>query len=129
MPAESDFVKSAYINCKNISIDYGVMEKAPNVFVRISDFGWSDLGTWSSLYEHIQLDANKNAVIGKQVMLYDTHNCIVNVPKNKLVLLQGLDGYIIVESDNILLVCRKEDEQKIRLFVNDVKVSKGDKFI
>jgi mannose-1-phosphate guanylyltransferase len=105
------------------------MEKAPNVFVRISDFGWSDLGTWSSLYEHIQLDTNKNAVIGKQVMLYDTQNCIVNVPKNKLVLLQGLDGYIVVESDNILLVCRKEDEQKIRLFVNDVKVSKGDKFI
>jgi mannose-1-phosphate guanylyltransferase len=128
-PAETDFVKGAYINCKNISIDYAVMEKAPNVFVRISDFGWSDLGTWSSLYEHIQLDTNKNAVIGKQVMLYDTQNCIVNVPKNKLVLLQGLDGYIVVESDNILLVCRKEDEQKIRLFVNDVKVSKGDKFI
>jgi len=128
-PAENDFIRRVYTDCKNISIDYAVMEKASNVFVRVSDFGWSDLGTWSSLYEHINLDENKNAIVGKHVMLYNTKNCIVNVPKNKLVLLQGLDGYIVVESDNILLVCRKEDEQSIRIFVNDVKVSKGDKFV
>jgi mannose-1-phosphate guanylyltransferase len=127
--SENDFLKIAYTDCKNISIDYAVMEKASNVYVRVSDFGWSDLGTWSSLYEHIHQDDNKNAVVGKQVMLYDTKNCIVNVPKNKLVLLQGLDGYIVVESENILLVCKKEEEQKIRVFVNDVKVSKGDKFV
>ncbi len=126
---EYDFISQAYTDCKNISIDYAVMEKANNVFVRVSEFGWSDLGTWSSLYEHIVQDENKNAVVGKNVMLYDSKNCIVNVPKNKLVLLHGLDGYIVVESDNILLVCRKEDEQNIRVFVNDVKVSKGDKFV
>lgn len=126
---ETEFIKRAYINCKNISIDYAVMEKADNVYVRVSDIGWSDLGTWGSLYEHIKQDENTNAVVGKQVMLYDTKNCIVNVPKDKLVVLQGLDGYIVVESDTILLVCRKEDEQQIRVFVNDVKVSKGDKYV
>ncbi len=126
---ENAFIKQAYTDCKNISIDYAVMEKASNVYVRVSDFGWSDLGTWSSLYEHISQDTHKNAVVGRHVMLYDTQNCIVNVPKNKLVLLQGLDGYIVAESDDILLVCRKEDEQNIRVFVNDVKVSKGDKFV
>ena len=128
-PAETNFIKRAYVNCKNISIDYAVMEKAPNVYVRVSDFGWSDLGTWGSLYEHINQDPNNNAIVGKQVMMYDSKNCIVNVPKDKLVVLQGLDGYIVVESDNILLVCRKEDEQQIRIFVNDVKVGKGDKFV
>jgi mannose-1-phosphate guanylyltransferase len=127
-PDESDFIKRAYLNCKNISIDYAIMEKATNVYVRISDIGWSDLGTWGSLYDHINHDENKNAIVGKHVMLYDSKNCIVNVPKDKLVVLQGLDGYIVVESDTILLICRKEDEQQIRVFVNDVKVGKGDKF-
>ena len=128
-PSEKNAINEAYRACKNISIDYAIMEKAPNVYVRIADIGWSDLGTWGSLYEHIKQDAHHNAVVGKQVMLYDSSNCIVNVPKNKLVVLQGLDGYIVVESDGILLVCKKEEEQKIKLFVNDVKVAKGDKFI
>lgn len=127
--AENDFIKDVYSNCKNISIDYAIMEKAANVYVRISDFGWSDLGTWGSLYEHISHDENKNALVGKNLMLYNTKNCIVNVPKDKLVVLQGLEGYIVVESDSILLICRKEDEQQIRIFVNDVKMSKGDKFV
>lgn len=128
-PQENDFIKKAYNECKNISIDYAIMEKAKNVYVRSSDFGWSDLGTWGSLYEQTKHDANSNAVVGKNVLLYDSKNCIVNVPKDKLVVLQGLDDYIVVESDNILLVCKKEDEQQIRVFVNDVKVSKGDKFV
>lgn len=128
-PDEAEFVKEVYVRCKNISIDYAVMEKAANVYVRVSDIGWSDLGTWGSLYEHIHHDDNKNAVVGKHVMLYDTKDCIVHVPKDKLVVLQGLEGYIVVESDTVLLVCKKEDEQQIRIFVNDVKVSKGDKHV
>lgn len=128
-PAEQDFIRTAYEQCTNVSIDYGLMEKARNVFVMSADFGWSDLGTWGSLYEHTSQDENKNAVIGKNVMLYDTSNCIVNMPKDKLVVLQGLDDYIVVESDNILLVCRKSEEQKIRQIVNDVRLSKGERFI
>ncbi|HEX7412651.1 MAG TPA: mannose-1-phosphate guanylyltransferase, partial [Bacteroidia bacterium] len=120
---------NAYISCKNISIDYAVMEKAKNVYVRASIIGWSDLGTWGSLYEHIKHDKNHNALVGKNTMLYNTKNCIINVPKDKLVLIQGLEDYIVVESDGILLICKKQDEQQIRNFVNDVKVQKGEKFV
>ena len=128
-PQEAEFIAKAYTNCKNISIDYAIMEKADNVYVRSSIIGWSDLGTWGSLYEHVKQDDHKNAIVGKNVMMYDSKNCIVNVPKDKLVVMQGLDDYIVVESDGILLICKKEDEQQIRTFVNDVKVTKGDKFV
>lgn len=128
-PGETEFIAKAYTNCKNISIDYAIMEKAENVYVRSSEIGWSDLGTWGSMYEHTQQDEHKNAVVGKNVMLYDSKDCIVNVPKDKLVVMQGLDGYIVVESDGILLICKKEDEQQIRTFVNDVKATKGEKFV
>lgn len=126
---EEAFLRDAYGRCKNISIDYAIMEKAKNVYVRASIIGWSDLGTWGSLYTHINKDENQNAVVGKQVMLYNSSNCVVHVPKDKLVVIEGLDDYIVVESDNILLICKKQDEQQIRTFVNDVKVSKGDKFV
>jgi mannose-1-phosphate guanylyltransferase len=128
-PNEEQFVNSAYKVCKNISIDYSVMEKANNVFVRSSIIGWSDLGTWGSLYTHIKKDKERNATIGKNVILYNSSNCIVHVPKDKLVVLQGLEDYIVVESDGVLMVCKKEDEQQIRNFVNDVKVNKGEKFV
>ena len=128
-PQEVDFIRNAYANCKNISIDYAVMEKADNVYVRSSIIGWSDLGTWGSLYTHIPKDDNENAVVGKHVMLYNSSNCIVNMPKDKMVVIEGLDDYIVVESDDILLICKKQDEQQIRTFVNDVKVLKGDKFV
>lgn len=126
---EAAFIAKAYTNCKNISIDYAIMEKAENVYVRSSIIGWSDLGTWGSLYEHIKQDSNNNAIVGKNVLAYDSKNCIINVPKDKLVVMQGLEDYIVVESDGILLICKKEDEQQIRTFVNDVKASKGDKFV
>jgi len=126
---EYDAVKTAYEQCTNISIDFGIMEKADNVHVIAADFGWSDLGTYGSLYEHIKHDANENAVVGKNVMMYESKNCMVNVPKDKLVVLQGLEGYIVVESEGVLLVCRKQDEQQIRQFVNDVKLNKGEKFV
>jgi len=126
---ETEFIKQTYAVCKNISIDYGVMEKSENVYVLSVDFGWSDLGTWGSLYSIREKDENQNTVVGDNVMLYDTQNCIVHMPKNKLAVLQGLDNYIVVEEDNILLVCRKEDEQKIRQFVNDVKIEKGEKYV
>jgi mannose-1-phosphate guanylyltransferase len=126
---EKEFLKDAYARCKNISIDYAIMEKAKNVYVRASIIGWSDLGTWGSLYTHIKKDHQGNAVVGKQVMVYDSKNCVVHVPGDKLVVIEGLDDFIVVESDNILLICKKQDEQQIRKFVNDVKIAKGDKFV
>ena len=125
---EEDFIKDAYSTCKNISIDYGIMEKSKNVHVISADIGWSDLGTWGSIYTHLPLDENKNAIVGKNVMLYESKGNIVNVPKNKLVVLQGLKDYIVVESDNILLVCKKQDEQEIKQFVSDIKLSKDKRF-
>ncbi|MFN3916609.1 MAG: mannose-1-phosphate guanylyltransferase [Flavobacteriales bacterium] len=126
---EEEFVKSIYAVCPNISIDYGIMEKSSDVYVVLSDLGWSDLGTWGSLYGHVKQDENENAVIGKNVMLYESHKNMVKVPENKLVVLQGLDDYIVVDSGDILLVCRKHDEQKIKQIVNDVALSKGEKFV
>jgi mannose-1-phosphate guanylyltransferase len=126
---EKPFINRIYASCRKISIDYGIMEKASNVYVLAADFDWSDLGTWGSLYDTRKKDENKNAVVGENVLLYDTAKCIVNVPKDKLVVLQGLDDYIVVEDDNALLICRKEDEQQIRKFVGDIKTKKGEKFI
>lgn len=126
---EVAFLNKTYSECQNISIDYGIMEKASNVFVLCCDFGWSDLGTWGSLYESSEKDVDGNAVKGENIMLYGTTNCIVNMPKDKLVVIQGLDDYIVVESEGTLLICRKEDEQQIRQFVNDVRMNKGEYFI
>lgn len=128
-PVEEQFIKEAYTVCKSISIDYGIMEKADNVYTLPSDFGWSDLGTWGSLYDIRTKDDNGNVVTGKKVMMYDTKKCIIHVPKDKLVVTQGLDDYIVVEEDNMLLICRKEDEQMIRQIVNDVKMDKGDEYV
>jgi mannose-1-phosphate guanylyltransferase len=126
---EASAIHSIYAECKSVSIDYGIMEKAKNVFVLSADIGWSDLGTWGSIYTHLEHDDHNNAVVGKNVMLYDSEDCIVSVPKNKLVVLQGLKDYIVVESNDTLLVCKKEDEQKIKQFVTDIKIEKGDKFV
>lgn len=128
-PEEDAFIKRLFPVCKNISIDYGVMEKAENVYVLESDFGWSDLGTWGSLFDIREKDNHKNAIVGKNVLTFNTKNCIVNMPHDKLVVLQGLDDYIVVEDDGVLLICRKKDEQNIREIVNTVKIEKGDQYV
>jgi mannose-1-phosphate guanylyltransferase len=126
---EEKYIKSVYPQAKNISIDYGIMEKAKNVYVVLSDFGWSDLGTWGSLYTHIEHDEHKNAIVGKNVRVYDSEKNMIKVPDNKLVVIHGLEGYIVVESNNTLLICKKEDEQKIKDFVADLKAEKKSKFV
>ncbi|MFH2142159.1 MAG: mannose-1-phosphate guanylyltransferase [Bacteroidota bacterium] len=126
---EKSFIAKTYSKCKNISIDYGIMEKSDNVYVLCSDFGWSDLGTWGSLFDHSDKDENNNTVRGNNVLLYDAKNCIVNMPLEKLVVIQGLEDYIVVESENVLLICKKEEEQQIRQFVNDIKIKTGEKNI
>lgn len=126
---EETFINEAYTSCPSISIDYGVMEKAGNVYVIPSEFGWSDVGTWQALYNVREKDENKNSIIGKNVMVYDTKNCIINMPKDKLVVLQGLDGYIVAESNDELMICKKEQEQRIKQFLTDVEVSKGSEYL
>ena len=101
------------------------MEKSENVYVFPADFGWSDLGTWGSLYTHQELDNNRNTVQGKNILLYDSTDNIIKFADEKVVVLQGINGYIVVEDDNTLLICRKEDEQKIKQFVADVKKKEG----
>ena len=105
------------------------MEKSKNVFVYPSEFGWSDLGTWGSLSDHINSDKKDNTLISKQVLLYDSENNIVRIPKDKAAVIQGLDGYIIVDTKEALLICKKEEEQKIKQFVADVKFNLGDEFV
>ena len=97
------------------------MEKATNVYVVLSDFGWSDIGTWGSLYTHIDKDEDHNAIVGDKVKVYDSSDNMIFVPRGKRVVLQGLEGYIVVEANDTLLVCRKEDEQLIKQFVADIK--------
>ncbi len=128
---ESKAIESIYAMVRNISIDYGVMEKSDQVYVLNADIGWSDLGTWGSLFEELTRGKkkHKNAVIGDQVMMYDTQHCIVHVPKNKLVVIQGLEGFIVAENEGVLLICKMEDEQKIKNLVNEVKIEKGEQYL
>jgi mannose-1-phosphate guanylyltransferase len=126
-PEENIFVERAYSLCKNESIDKGIMEKAEEVFVILSDFGWSDLGTWKSLYDISEKDEKANVVDGN-VMLYNTHDCIIKTPKDRLVAINGLKGFIVAEYDNVLLICRKDEEQKVKDLVADAK-NRGSEFV
>ncbi|WP_026461600.1 mannose-1-phosphate guanylyltransferase [Adhaeribacter aquaticus] len=121
---EMEFINRAYSHCRNISIDYGIMEKADNVYVILSEFGWSDLGTWNSLYSISQKDEAGNVVDG-DVMLYDTKDCIIKTPKDRLVVVQGMDNFIVAEYGNVLMICKKDEEQRVKDFVADVKTNKG----
>ncbi len=126
---EIAFIEKTYNECRNISIDYGIMEKAQNVYVLTADFGWSDLGTWGSLYEHSAKDSNNNALVGEQIITMDSTNCIVNVSSDKRVVIQGLDNYIVVESDNNILIIKKGEEQRIRNIVDKVSDQFGKEFV
>ncbi len=126
---EAAAIEQIYPQCTTITNDFGIMEKADNVYVIPAGFSWSDLGTWNSAWENMEKDYFGNAVAGKHVMVVDSHNCMVHVPDNKLVLLQGLQDYIIVDSKDVLLICRKEQEQEIKEYVAEVKRNKGDKYL
>ncbi|ATP56579.1 mannose-1-phosphate guanylyltransferase [Pedobacter ginsengisoli] len=129
-PSEIEFIGNAYLQCTNISIDFGIMEKADNVYVLPADFGWSDLGTWASIYDIAEHDYVGNAVIpSEKVMMFNSSNCMVNVPNNKLVILQDLHDYIVVESNDTLLICPRSAEQSIKQIVADVKSKFGTKYI
>ncbi|MBP6609909.1 MAG: mannose-1-phosphate guanylyltransferase [Paludibacter sp.] len=128
-PAEQAFIDEMYPTCPNISIDYGIMEKSSNVNVLCSDFGWTDLGTWGSLYEMSPKDENNNVTLKCESMFYGSKNNIVALPNDRLAVIQDLEGYIVAESDNVLLICKLEEEQNIRQYVNDATMKHGEKYI
>ncbi|MCO5229819.1 MAG: sugar phosphate nucleotidyltransferase [Chitinophagales bacterium] len=117
-------IERAFAECPNISIDFGIMEKAENVYVIPANFGWSDLGTWASLYAEKEKDYLQNAVSGNHVVVYDSSNNIIHVPNDKLVVIEGLDNYIVVDTEDVLLICSKDHEQKIKEFTQDIKNNK-----
>jgi mannose-1-phosphate guanylyltransferase len=117
---EKEAILSAYSQCKNISIDYGIMEKAKNVFVCLGTFTWSDLGSWASIHEISEKDENNN-VINANAQTYDTRNSIIKGPPDKLFVVQGLNGYLVGEFGNVVIVCEKDREEQFRRFVNDLK--------
>lgn len=126
--AEEEFIQDMFPTCPSISIDYGVMEKAQNVYVMPSDFGWSDLGTWGSLYELSEKDENENVTLHSDATYYDSHGNIVTLPKGHLAVVQGLEDCIIAESDGVLLICKRDAEQQIRQFFMDAEIQFGGKF-
>ncbi len=125
--SEMDFISTAYTTFKSISIDYGIMEKSDQVYVVLGDFGWSDIGSWQSLHELREKDEENN-VLEANVLLYETKNCFIKTDTDKLVVVQGLDHFLINESENVLLICKLDAEDKFRDFVAQAK-KKGEDFI
>ena len=126
--AETEMISSVYSECKSISIDYGVMEKADNVYVRCGDFGWSDIGTWGSFYEHSPHDDNGNTAIANE-LLFDTKNCLIDMPGDKLAVIEGLTDFIVIDTEDVLMICPKANEQNIKKFIDTVRFSKSDRFL
>ena len=119
-PEEQDFINDHFVDCPNISIDYGVMEKSPNTYTIPADFGWSDIGTWGSLFTHAKKDENGNAKRGKVVSV-DNRNTIINIEEGTEAIVEGLDDYLVAYRDHSLLVCRLKDEQQIKVWIEGLK--------
>lgn len=126
---EEKAVDKAFLRCPNISIDYGVMEKAENVYVIPASLQWSDLGTWASLYVEKEKDYFGNAVTGSNVVVYDAGHNMIHAPDNKLVIIQGLENFIVVDTSDVLLIIPKYQEQKIKDITNDIKRDKGEEYL
>ena len=125
---EQSNINEAYATCKSISIDYGIMEKAENVYIIPSSFGWSDLGTWGSVHENSDKDEADNALPGKHITYDSEHNVIRVANKDKLVVVKGLEGFIVVDTEDALLICPKAEDQFIKTIVGDVKNSLGEPY-
>lgn len=128
-PEEKAFIEENFPACPNVSIDFGIMEKADNVYVSLGDFGWSDLGTWGSLYDLSPKDEQGNVTLKCDSMIYNSNDNIVVLPKGKLAVIEGLEGFLIAESDNVLLICKKDEEHAIRKYVNDAQMKLGEDYI
>lgn len=127
---ERAFVRENYSLYPNISLDYGILEKAENVYVMRCDFGWADLGTWHSIYEQMPKDAEANVIISSNVIMEDSRNNVIKIPYGKLAVINGLDGYIVAEKGNVLVICKKGDSSAlIRKYVNEAQMKLGDDFV
>ena len=127
---ENAYMKESFSSYPNISVDFGILEKPSNVCVMRCDFGWADLGTWHSIYEAMQKGEGDNVIVDSDVLMENCYDTVVKVPKGKLAVLNGLDGFIVAESDNVLLVCKKEDSSAlVRKYVNEIQMKKGDEFV
>ena len=118
---EKSMIAEAFEKCDDISIDFAILEYAKNIAVVLADFDWTDLGTWGSLTDHLSKDDNNNAVLGQNVFLYNSSNCLIHVPNDKLVLIDGLDDMIVVESNEMLLVLKKENEQDLKKYLKNIE--------
>ncbi len=127
-PDEGAAISRVFSECRAVSIDYGVMEQADNVYVRIGDFGRSDVGTWGSVYQLSRKDQFANAAEAN-AHLYDTRNCVISLPKEKVAVISGLRDYIVVDTEDVLMVCPRSDEQSIKKYIDELKYKEGDKFI
>lgn len=127
--AERQFIEENFPGCVGISIDFAVMEKAKNVYVECVSFGWNDLGTWSALYDNSPKNRDANVTQNCRVLAYDSTDNIFAVKDDKLVVVAGLSGYIVADRGDVLLICPKAEEQKIKQMVNDVKMTFGDTYI
>lgn len=126
---EQEFINRIYPQCPNISIDYGIMEKAENVYVMLADFGWSDLGTWSSLHDITPKDNNGNSIVKCNALLYNAKNNMIALPEGELVVIEGLEDYLVARDNGVLLICKKDEELKIRQYVKDAEDEFGNKYI
>ena len=117
---EQDFINEHFVDCPNISIDYGVMEKSPNTYTIPADFGWSDIGTWGSLFTHAKKDGCGNALRGKVVSV-DNKNTIINIEEGNEAVVEGLEDYLVAYRDHSLLVCKLHDEQQIKIWIEGLK--------
>ncbi len=127
-PLEAQSIARVYSECKAISIDYGVMERADNVYVKCGDFGWGDIGTWGAVYAHSAKDRHLNTSVG-DAFAFASKGCMISLPEGKIAVVSGLDDYIIVDTDDVLMICPRHEEQSIKKFIDEVKYIKGDKFL
>jgi mannose-1-phosphate guanylyltransferase len=128
-PDETTMVERTFAECKPISIDYGVMEKANNVYVINGDFGWSDVGTWGSAYQHLRKDRYANALGNDHIFTYNTRNTIITSRPEKVTVVNGLKDYIVVDTPDVLLICPMSDEQNIKSYIEEVRFATGDEHI
>ena len=126
---ESEAIEKVFSECRSISIDYGVMEKADNVYVHSGDFGWSDVGTWGSVYQNSRKDKYANVLSSDNVKAFNTRGSLITVPKDKAAVVSGLKDYIVVDTPDVLLICPSSEEQNISSFIEELKYTTGDKFL
>ena len=122
-------IANAFAISPNIPVETGILEKVNNVDVMLCHFGWSDLGTWSKLYEIMPKEEHQNVVMGSKAMFYNSENCIVKLPQGKVAVLQGLQDYAVIDDGNVLMICKRNDQTTIRNIVNDVQMSLGEDYL